>query len=76
MAIPVLYGVKSDSEKFAGAVRTYCIEAHDAGREVPPGRHVPQPGPELRQGLRRDLPDPHQDAWTTSGPPPGECPPA
>ena len=27
MAIPVLFGVKSDSEKFAGAVRTYCIEA-------------------------------------------------
>ncbi len=27
MAIPVLSGVKSDSEKFAGAVRTYCIEA-------------------------------------------------
>ena len=27
MAIPVLHGVKSDSEKFAGAVRTYCIEA-------------------------------------------------
>ena len=27
MAIPVLYGVKTDSEKFAGAVRTYCIEA-------------------------------------------------
>src|SRR5437867_5684618 len=27
MSIPVLAGVKSDSEKFAGAVRTYCIEA-------------------------------------------------
>jgi prolyl-tRNA synthetase len=27
MAIPVLYGVKTDAEKFAGAVRTYCIEA-------------------------------------------------
>ncbi len=27
MAVPVLHGVKSDSEKFAGAVRTYCIEA-------------------------------------------------
>ncbi len=26
LAIPVLTGVKSDSEKFAGAVRTYCIE--------------------------------------------------
>lgn len=27
MAIPVVPGTKSDSEKFAGAVRTYCIEA-------------------------------------------------
>ena len=27
MAIPVLTGYKSDSEKFAGAVETYCIEA-------------------------------------------------
>ncbi len=27
MATPVIPGVKSDSERFAGAVRTYCIEA-------------------------------------------------
>src|SRR5574342_1418466 len=27
MAIPVIRGVKTESEKFAGAVRTYCIEA-------------------------------------------------
>ncbi len=27
MAVPVLVGVKSDAQKFAGAVRTYCIEA-------------------------------------------------
>ncbi len=27
MAIPVLKGIKSDSEKFAGAVNTYCVEA-------------------------------------------------
>ena len=27
MAVPVIKGVKSESEKFAGAVRTYCIEA-------------------------------------------------
>src|SRR5213083_1201592 len=26
MALPVLQGVKTDSERFAGAVRTYCIE--------------------------------------------------
>jgi len=27
MALPVLHGVKTESEKFAGAVKTYCIEA-------------------------------------------------
>jgi prolyl-tRNA synthetase len=27
MALPVLAGLKSEAEKFAGAVRTYCIEA-------------------------------------------------
>jgi prolyl-tRNA synthetase len=27
LAIPVIKGLKSDREKFAGAVRTYCIEA-------------------------------------------------
>ena len=27
MAMPVVTGVKSESEKFAGALRTYCIEA-------------------------------------------------
>jgi len=27
MAVPVIPGVKSDKEKFAGAIKTYCIEA-------------------------------------------------
>src|SRR5471030_206252 len=27
LAMPVLFGQKSESEKFAGALRTYCIEA-------------------------------------------------
>jgi prolyl-tRNA synthetase len=27
MAIPVIQGVKTESERFAGAVETYCIEA-------------------------------------------------
>ncbi|TFG88049.1 MAG: proline--tRNA ligase, partial [Gemmatimonadales bacterium] len=27
MAMPVLVGLKTDSQKFAGAVRTYCVEA-------------------------------------------------
>jgi prolyl-tRNA synthetase len=43
MAIPVLAGVKSDSEKFAGAVRTYCIEA------------LMQDGKALQAGTSHDL---------------------
>ena len=27
MAVPVLRGIKSENEKFAGAVETYCVEA-------------------------------------------------
>ena len=27
MAIPVIKGLKSESERFAGAVETHCIEA-------------------------------------------------
>ncbi len=27
MAMPVIKGVKTESERFAGAVETYCIEA-------------------------------------------------
>ena len=27
MSIPVLQGIKSENERFAGAVETYCIEA-------------------------------------------------
>ena len=27
MAVPVLKGMKSENEKFAGAVETYCVEA-------------------------------------------------
>ncbi len=31
MAMPVIKGVKSPNERFAGAVDTYCIEALNAG---------------------------------------------
>jgi len=34
MAVPVLRGVKTDNEKFAGAVRTYCIESLTLDRRV------------------------------------------
>jgi prolyl-tRNA synthetase len=31
MAIPVIRGLKSPNERFAGALETYCIEALIAG---------------------------------------------
>ncbi|HIA28560.1 MAG TPA: proline--tRNA ligase [Planctomycetes bacterium] len=34
MAIPVIKGLKTDSEKFAGAVRTFCIEAMMGDRKA------------------------------------------
>jgi prolyl-tRNA synthetase len=43
MAVPVLKGVKSDNEKFAGAVRTYAIEA------------MMQDGKALQAGTSHDL---------------------
>lgn len=43
LAIPVYPGVKSDSEKFAGALRTYCIEA------------MMQDGKALQAGTSHDL---------------------
>jgi prolyl-tRNA synthetase len=43
LAVPVLAGVKTESEKFAGAVRTYCIEA------------LMQDGKALQAGTSHDL---------------------
>jgi prolyl-tRNA synthetase len=43
MAVPVIRGVKTDSEKFAGAVRTYSIEA------------MMQDGKALQSGTSHDL---------------------
>jgi prolyl-tRNA synthetase len=43
LAIPVYPGVKSDSERFAGALRTYCIEA------------MMQDGKALQSGTSHDL---------------------
>ncbi len=34
MAVPVVKGVKSANERFAGALDTYTIEGHDAGRKA------------------------------------------
>ena len=45
LAMPVLSGVKSESEKFAGAYRTYCIES------------LMQDGKSLQAGTSHDLSD-------------------
>ena len=55
MAMPVVRGVKSESERFAGADDTFCIEAMMQDGKGVASRHEPLPWTELRQGLRRDL---------------------
>ena len=39
----------------------------DAGRQGAAGRHEPLPGPELRQGVRRAVPEPARASWSTPG---------
>ena len=61
LAMPVIDGQKSESEKFAGASRTYSIEAlMGDGRALQAG-HVAQPRAELRQGVRDPVPGARQD---------------
>ena len=52
MAMPVIRGVKTASERFAGAVDTYCIEAMmQDGKALQAGTsHFPRP--KLRQSVR------------------------
>ena len=57
MAMPVLTGRKTDGEKFAGALRTYAIEALMQDNKALQAGTSPQPRPELRQGVRREVPD-------------------
>ena len=57
MAMPVIKGVKTQSEKFAGALQQLFDRSHDAERPRAAGRHQPRSGPELRQSLRREVPE-------------------
>ena len=45
----------------------------DGRRPRPPGRHVAQPRPEFRQGVRDSVPGARQDACSTPGRPRGAC---
>ena len=60
MAMPVIRGVKTASERFAGAVDTYCIEGHDAGWQGVAGRHQSFPRPKLRQSVRLPISEPRK----------------
>ena len=55
MAVPVIQGVKSETERFAGALDTYTIEA------------MMQDGKALQSGIRRDIPQQRQPARVCMG---------
>ena len=55
LAIPVIKGRKTDSEKFAGAEATFTIEADDARRQSAAGRHVPLFWQRFRARVRHHL---------------------
>ena len=50
-AIPVIKGVKTETEKFAGAVMSTSIEAMMQDKRALQSAHLPLFRPELRQGL-------------------------
>ncbi len=53
MAMPVIKGAKTRAEKFAGALRSYSIEAMMQNGLALASRHQPRSRAELRQGVRR-----------------------
>ena len=50
-AIPVIPGRKSESEKFAGAEETYCIEAMMQDKKASSGRDLSLLWPTFRQSI-------------------------
>ena len=57
MAMPVIKGVKTKSEKFAGALSSYSIEAMMQNGLALQAGTSHDLGPELRQSLRREVPE-------------------
>ena len=53
MAMPVIKGVKTRAEKFAGALQQLLHRSDDAERPGAAGGHQPRSGPEFRQSVRR-----------------------
>ena len=62
LAMPVMDGQKSESEKFAGASKHLFNRGADGGRPRPAGRDLAQPRPEFREGVRDPVPGARQDA--------------
>ena len=76
IAMPVITGLKSESEKFAGALRTYACEALMQDKPGAAGRDLPQPGAELREAVRSQVPVGGGEGgvrleYLLGGPPPG-----
>ena len=57
LAMPVIRGRKTASERFPGAVDTLCIEAMMQDRKALQAGHLPFSGPELRPGVGNQVPD-------------------
>ncbi len=69
MAVPVIKGVKSDAEKFAGAHRTYCIEAlMGDGKALQAGtsHHLGQNFTKAFEVKYQDRNNEWQHCWSTS----------
>ena len=62
LAMPVVKGAKTDSEKFPGAVDDLLHRGADAGRQGAADGHEPRPRAELRQGVRHQVPRPRPEA--------------
>ena len=71
MAMPVIKGVKTRAEKFAGALEIFFHRSHDAERNGAAGGHQSRPRPEFREGVQRPVPDARKASSITSGRPVG-----
>jgi prolyl-tRNA synthetase len=55
VALPVIRGLKTPSERFAGAVETYCIEAMMQDGKALQAGYLTFPRAEFRKGVRREI---------------------
>ena len=74
--MPVLTGRKTDSERFAGALRTYSCEALMQDNKALQAGTSHNLGQNFVARVRGDVPDRERATWTTCGTRRGACPPA